>query len=63
MIGEITNRVAIERTSTPSKEARAEERKAEDREARAQEEARHAELEQKVKAEITGKGQEVDVTA
>ena len=61
MIGEITNRAALERTSLQPKEARTEEKQAEKREAET--EVKHAELEPKVKAEITGKGQEVDVTA
>ncbi len=61
MIGEITTKVAIEGTSLPPKEVRTEEKKAEVRETKR--ETEREELEPKVKAEITGKGQEVDVTA
>ena len=62
MISEITNRAALEKTSLQQpKEARIEEKQAEKRETET--EVKHAELEPKVKAEITGKGQEVDVTA
>ena len=61
MISEITNRAALERTSLPPKEVKTEEKQAQRREAET--EVKHAELEPKVKAEVTGKGQEVDLEA